>query len=357
MSAAAVEDTAPPSPSPASGFKLRRLEIENFKAIDHLELDLPGPLMDGDPDVFVIGSANGAGKTSLLEACALLWTSYMYRPLIDDAAASARYSLREYLIRTGASGLRVGGTFENGAGARYPQASCELALARDAPPSIRCELPSVLQVGGSLEDAEEFFLAPLFGASPRPFMLFDCMYFHSNRRIVHGPVEISLALSNRTLGTLGHVKEELLAFIMAQAGLLENVRADTAHDAARVLDALFQRFADARLSKQLRRHKDNAFDLRVQPLSEGGSFSFDALSSGQKEIISTLFLIWHHTRKNPSLVLIDEPELHLNAEWQAEFVHLLFKLAPHNQYILTTHSEFIFRSVLEDRRLLIGPQG
>ncbi|MBZ5713603.1 AAA family ATPase [Nannocystis pusilla] len=57
------------------------------------------------------------------------------------------------------------------------------------------------------------------------------------------------------------------------------------------------------------------------------------------------------------MVLIDEPELHLNAEWQVKFVRLLFKLAPKNQYIFATHSEFIFRSVQEDRRILIGPQG
>jgi predicted ATPase len=152
------------------------------------------------------------------------------------------------------------------------------------------------------------------------------------------------------------VKGELLSFLLAKAGLFENVKMASVTESATVLDKLFRDFADAKLSG-LRSEPNNAFDGRVQPLAEGDTFSLDALSSGQKEMITTLFLTWHHTRDNPGLVLIDEPELHLNAEWQIKFVRLLFKLAPQNQYIFATHSEFVFRSVQEDRRILIGPQG
>jgi predicted ATP-dependent endonuclease of OLD family len=79
------------------------------------------------------------------------------------------------------------------------------------------------------------------------------------------------------------------------------------------------------------------------------------LSSGQKEMIATLFLIWKNTKKQPSIVLIDEPELHLNAEWHGDFVRQLYKLAPQNQYILATHSEEIFRSVDERHRSVLIP--
>ena len=52
--------------------KVRRISIRNYKGIENLELELPGPCMKDDPDVMVIGSQNGLGKTSILERCSLL---------------------------------------------------------------------------------------------------------------------------------------------------------------------------------------------------------------------------------------------------------------------------------------------
>lgn len=114
-----------------------------------------------------------------------------------------------------------------------------------------------------------------------------------------------------------------------------------------------ERFAGGRIDK-LRPLSDGSLELRVRPVDDpSASFSFDGLSSGQKEIISTLFLIWHATREAPGVVLIDEPELHLNAEWQRAFIQTLRLLNPRNQYIMATHSELIFNAVPEDRRFLL----
>ena len=66
-----------------------------------------------------------------------------------------------------------------------------------------------------------------------------------------------------------------------------------------------------------------------------------------------MFLIWYHTHKNPGIILIDEPELHLNPELQINFISKLTQLTPWNQYIVTTHSEHIFDSVQPDRRVLL----
>ena len=52
--------------------KIRWLRIANYKGIDELELYFPRPKMSGDPDVVVMGSRNGLGKTSVLECCAML---------------------------------------------------------------------------------------------------------------------------------------------------------------------------------------------------------------------------------------------------------------------------------------------
>ncbi len=51
--------------------RLSHLKISNYKKIDSLEIDFPPPLMQGDPDILLLGSKNGGGKTSVLECCSL----------------------------------------------------------------------------------------------------------------------------------------------------------------------------------------------------------------------------------------------------------------------------------------------
>ena len=119
------------------------------------------------------------------------------------------------------------------------------------------------------------------------------------------------------------------------------------------LNELLERYTGGIISK-LRPREDNTMEFRIHPKGGGDSFTFDGLSSGQKEIVSTLFLIWHYTQERPAVVLIDEPELHLNAQWHRRFVNSLFDLAPHNQYIMATHSVYVMDSVEENRRLLLG---
>ena len=118
------------------------------------------------------------------------------------------------------------------------------------------------------------------------------------------------------------------------------------------LNELLERYASGKIEK-LRPAPDNTVDFRITPKEGGESYAFDGLSSGQKEIISTLFLIWRYTLENSGIILIDEPELHLNAEWHHDFVRQVYELAPENQYIVATHSEDIFSSVDETRRVLL----
>lgn len=59
--------------------KVRRISIRNYKGIKKLEVELPGPHMAADPDVMVMGSKNGLGKTSILECCSLLLSTLTTR--------------------------------------------------------------------------------------------------------------------------------------------------------------------------------------------------------------------------------------------------------------------------------------
>jgi predicted ATP-dependent endonuclease of OLD family len=139
---------------------------------------------------------------------------------------------------------------------------------------------------------------------------------------------------------------------MNKANLFEFNEEENPEETIDKLNELITYYAGGIISK-LRPSPDNTVDFRITPTKGSESLTFDGLSSGQKEIISTLFLIWYHTRNNPSVVFIDEPELHLNAQWHRSFINKLMNLAPHNQYIVATHSADIMDSVSEDQRVLL----
>lgn len=328
--------TAHPGPENTSDApKLRRIEITNYKALDHLELDIPGPLMPGDPDVFVVGSKNGVGKTSLLECCALgyIGKNITNISLISNEAKAA--------IRSGADAFVIKTTY----------ASSKSSVMSLSKASTRPFLPNEDQYILREDDAER-----LMGRTLDPWVRKDLLLFHSFRKVAEGSFQLQEMLNPRTGGGVSSLKTVVMGLLLAKSGLLENFSEPDAQDRLEKLNDLLSSFAGGRIDK-LRTNGDNSLDIRITTRG-GASFSFDALSSGQKEVISTFFMIWNSTRKQPALVLIDEPELHLNAEWQREFVRQLHKLAPRNQYILATHSEDIFASVSEEHRvLLVGPQG
>lgn len=51
--------------------RLDAVRIKNYRAFENVELELVRPRLLSDTDAYVVGSRNGVGKTSLLEAIAL----------------------------------------------------------------------------------------------------------------------------------------------------------------------------------------------------------------------------------------------------------------------------------------------
>src|SRR5260370_11729458 len=75
--------------------RLERLTVQNLKALDSLKIDLPVPDMKADPDIFVMGSKNGLGKTSFLEACFIVFLA----SIVPSETFSFRFDvdIREYI--------------------------------------------------------------------------------------------------------------------------------------------------------------------------------------------------------------------------------------------------------------------
>jgi predicted ATP-dependent endonuclease of OLD family len=88
-------------------------------------------------------------------------------------------------------------------------------------------------------------------------------------------------------------------------------------------------------------------DYRLMIKNEDGSIvDLDQLSSGEREVIS--FFTYLCTKAtNNSILIIDEPELHLHAKWQSIILYAIHNIFPNSQLFLATHSKEIHQSASE----------
>lgn len=330
----------------SSAIRLNRLTIKNYKKIDYLEIDFPRPLMKDDADILVFGSKNGGGKTSVLECCALIMLIGMYPP---QRYISLKQIKIANLIRAGQKRTIIRGEIENG----KRQCTIEIAFDIDA---NKCVLSAHITGDNFLfknhdKSRLEKNLKSIFSFSTEPVIETHFLHFNSYRRVQESNPTAGTLLENtsRSSNLVSLFKIDIFNIVMGFSGKIKGINQKESQIILNQLNDIVERYCGGEIL-ELNPQPNSTFEILITPKDGGESFSFDGLSSGQKEIIATLFLIWKNTQNQPSTVLIDEPELHLNAEWHRRFVNQLYQLAPQNQYILATHSERIFGSVDKNHR-------
>lgn len=85
--------------------------------------------------------------------------------------------------------------------------------------------------------------------------------------------------------------------------------------------------------------------VKVISLTTGKQVPLEALSSGEKQMISLFARLYLYP--GPKLVLIDEPELSLSLNWQRRILPDVLSAPTCRQAIAITHSPFIFDNELE----------
>jgi predicted ATPase len=350
--------------------RLSRLKISNYKKIDSLEIDFTPPLMQGDPDILLLGSKNGGGKTSVLECCSLLILTGIFKGQFKRQFRihESLLDLANLLVKAGQEKANIECTIEKN------NRECVLSLEINhkggfLTPSVKVDKEDELFFGFNgkdYPDTLEYSLSSIFAFSSEPLVTPPLLHFNSYRKVQESNPELGMMSDDypgnydmrrrmrNTVSPVSSFKLEILRSLMGQASLFEDTDKEQSQNVLSQLNSLILRYCGGQI-EHLRPLPDNKIDIRIKPMNGRESFSFDGLSSGQKEIIATLFLIWKNTKDQPSIVLIDEPELHLNAEWHGDFVRQLHQLSPHNQYILATHSEEMFRSVDERHRAVLVP--
>ena len=96
--------------------------------------------------------------------------------------------------------------------------------------------------------------------------------------------------------------------------------------------------------KKLVLNKQN-LQVSVASVPEGRRIGLDALSSGEKQMISLFAKLFLYEKQK--IVLIDEPELSLSIDWQRKILLDVAKSPLCRQIIAITHSPFVFDNELE----------
>ena len=97
--------------------------------------------------------------------------------------------------------------------------------------------------------------------------------------------------------------------------------------------------------------------IQVGRLSLGDaleSISSDSLSAGEKQMLSFLCYNAFHS---DSVIFIDEPELSLHIDWQRQLFPTLFSQKKSNQFIIATHSRFIYSRYPDKEIMLDSDKG
>ncbi|MFW6503161.1 AAA family ATPase [Acinetobacter baumannii] len=96
---------------------------------------------------------------------------------------------------------------------------------------------------------------------------------------------------------------------------------------------------------------DNSYEYEetsevIEPTNQ---LTINNLSAGEKQLLTFVsYNIFH----NDTIFFIDEPELSLHVDWQNKLFSLLKEQNPSNQFIISTHSPFIY-SLFPDKELII----
>jgi len=97
----------------------------------------------------------------------------------------------------------------------------------------------------------------------------------------------------------------------------------------------------------------NESDKRLQIVNQNGEvIDFEKLSTGEKQILIILFTVFLQ-EKEPTIFLLDEPEVTLHIKWQRNLIDAILKINPNVQLFIATHASSIFFNGYQDKLVLM----
>lgn len=351
--------------------KILRATIENFRQIEHTDLDFTDSLGRPRSRLLLVGP-NGCGKTTVLDALAAA-----LGPTSELPATRHDLTLAPALVRRGALKARV---------------SCDVRFTPDERAAVR-EVFALAERTERVPNVEDVTLTWTYpdersrwgytACKPRnAWTLFKGRVTLARLlRVGRGDAEafkriggVFTVSQQRSALTRSIPRDmwEIISGAAAPAGqeqmvtsdlravLLElAVKAQVAGPAGREddfhrLTREFERLCAPRRLLGVVRDERDRFDLRF---TDGRyEYGFDGLSGGEAMVLLLLTRLVAD-RMHRSVLFADEVELHQHPLWQRRLWDLLGRMGEGNQIIATTHSPYLRDVVPDDDVIRLGDLG
>ena len=339
--------------------KLERVEIENYRAVERLDLEL-------DPDLTVFHGGNGHGKTSVLSAIAVgLGAIPLHLPDVSGIGFLKSDRRRTQPMRvelTSTDGIVWGRQVLGGRNMtrrRKLKAALDAIVAADREGSDPLDLPIV-----AFYDTERAITHRVAGESPD--LPRNAGTAFSRYAALAGA--LSTRTTFREFFAWFYVMEN--AELRARRGAVP-ARSKALNAVRRAITAMLPGVSEPRVELDPFR-----FVVSVQPdpddrhgngFEEAEELALDQLSGGYRIVLALAAdLARRMAQGNPHLddplrseaiVLIDEVDLHLHPSWQQRVLTDLARTFPNTQFIVSTHGPPVLTTTRPEHVVALRREG
>jgi predicted ATPase len=345
--------------------KIGKISIENVRIIDHLEIDLIDPHTNAPYPVLLLVGENGVGKSTILQSivsCLTTNRSAYGGDLLEYADVTKGQSIasirldvlldNEEIIQYGTESHKHLNQYVCKAGAEYNGIALmqtqgnqmfrfDNRTAITDRPTLR-GFDDVPYIGGKVLFFDAYRIIPAIKIAGPNIQIPEFAVVNSLKSSLIHFLDDRFQYTKQWIINLDYKEAKLYREKQADSGLMNQV--------VEAFNLLFAPYTFSRVS-------DKSDILFSTPT---GEVDIDVLSDGMKSIFTLLgdmlfrFSLPYMDEETidvsavlntEAIVLIDEIDCHLHPKWQLNIIPSLRKLFPNVQFIITTHSPLVVKSV------------
>lgn len=328
--------------------RIKQLRIENFRGVKELSIDFSNHLN-------VIAGINGAGKSTILDASAILlsWFSARIRNIQANGRPISEFDIKN---KESTATLRICVDI-NGEVVEWKIAKSRKGRLKSAQSDLDNLNDFIKKYQGSYNDISRFSSLPLLVYYPVNRAVIDIPLRIRNRHYFDDPMSsydgsLTSGADFRVFFEWFREREDLENELLIDTHLHKNkdIKPDFTGDsqlqAVRAAIEAFTGFNDLRIRRQPLRMElnKNGTKLRIEQLSNGEKCLL-AMIGDLARRLSIVNTGLDEPLAGSGIVMIDEIDLHLHPGWQRMVIQKISQIFPNCQFVVSTHSPQILSHV------------